>query len=316
MEPKIFLLGVHPPRHRNIGDFAQTWAIRKWFEDSFPGQLVFEFEKSWVTSSLSSIKVLTNENDLIFINSGGDMGDRWPRWEKARTRIVETFCDNRIVSLPQTIYYSDTEHGRKVLKESAKAYNSHDRLTIMVRDPVSHRNGLKYFDKCKMMLFPDFALYLEPPKGGTEREGCLLCLRRDTESKLDASEKATIRLSIKMKLREFNTVLKFDITPGIREETFNKVIQIFQSHKVVVTDRFHGLIFSYIAETPCVLLPTRDHKINSGIEWFKEVKQIRLVKSPSQIPDTLESVLSMKEPYLRIKWKERYFNGVKSKLGL
>ena len=312
---KIFFLGVHPPRHRNIGDFAQTYAIRKWFDDYFPNQQVFEFNKPEVRKSLNIIKAKTNREDLIFINSGGDMGDRYAGWEQTRKRIVQRFHGNRVVSLPQTIYYSNSDHGRRVLRESADAYNSHGRLTIMARDPVSYGNALKYFDKCGIILFPDFALYLEAPENKDERRGCLLCLRRDIESRLGASEKAAIRRLIGMELREFDTTLRYDITPDKREKAFNETIKLFQSFKAVVTDRFHGMIFSYIAGTPCVALPTRDHKVTSGIEWFKGVKQIRL-GTPSRIPSALKQVTSEREPYPRIDWEGKYFKGLKAELEL
>jgi len=309
---RIFFLGVHPPKHRNIGDFAQTYAIRKWFDNYFPRQQVFEFNKS---VSLNKIKAKISRNDLIFINSGGDMGDRYAGWERERAKIVKSLRENRVVSLPQTIYYSNTYHGRRVLRGSAKAYNSHRQLTIMARDSVSYKNALKHFDKSEVILFPDFALYLEAPESIIERKGCLLCMRKDSESKLGVSEKDTIRHLIPMKITEFDTTLKYNITPDKREKGFNETIKLFQSHEVIVTDRFHGMIFSYIAGTPCVALPTQDHKVTSGIKWFNGVKQIKL-GSPSQISNDLEQVTSMREPYFRIDFKGKYFKGLKTKLGL
>lgn len=311
----IFYLGVHPPNHRNIGDFAQVVGIRKWFKDLFPNQPISEFDKGKVMASLDKIKKTTKRNDLIFIQSGGDLGDRWLGWETTRRRIVKSFPENKIVSLPQTIYFSNTESGRGALKGSARAYNSHRDLTIMARDVVSYGTAIKHFSKCNVLLCPDFALYLEVPESKVERRGCLLCMRRDRESRLGDSEKAAIRRLIPMEIKEFDTKLKYDITPDKRERAFNETIKLFQSHEAVVTDRFHGMIFSYIAGTPCVALPTQNHKVTSGIEWFKGVKQIRL-GSPSQIPSALKQVTSEVGPYLRIDWKGKYFKGLRAKLEL
>lgn len=40
----------------------------------------------------------------------------------------------------------------------------------------------------------------------------------------------------------------------MRHEVVNNELKKFASHKVVVTDRLHGLIFSIITKTPCVLI--------------------------------------------------------------
>ena len=40
--------------------------------------------------------------------------------------------------------------------------------------------------------------------------------------------------------------------------------------ELVITDRFHGIIFALIANKPVIVLKTTDHKLTSGIQWFQK----------------------------------------------
>ena len=40
---------------------------------------------------------------------------------------------------------------------------------------------------------------------------------------------------------------------------------------MVITDRYHGTIFSLVAGTPVIIIKTTDHKVVTGAEWFRGV---------------------------------------------
>lgn len=40
------------------------------------------------------------------------------------------------------------------------------------------------------------------------------------------------------------------------------------SAKLIITDRYHGLIFSQITSTPVIVIRSNDHKLSSGVNWF------------------------------------------------
>ena len=42
----------------------------------------------------------------------------------------------------------------------------------------------------------------------------------------------------------------------------------YSKYKLVITDRYHGTIFSLIAGTPVIVLSSADHKLSSGVKWF------------------------------------------------
>ena len=59
------------------------------------------------------------------------------------------------------------------------------------------------------------------------------------------------------------------VTEVDREWRIKEMLNLFGSHEVVLTDRYHGVIFSALTRTPCVTLGINGHKITSGLDWVK-----------------------------------------------
>lgn len=53
---------------------------------------------------------------------------------------------------------------------------------------------------------------------------------------------------------------------GYLEKTWD----MFSRYKMVITDRYHGTIFSMIAATPVIVISSSDHKLSSGVKWFPD----------------------------------------------
>ena len=158
---KKIIYNITPPHSlRNIGDHAQVVAIKKWFKDTFEGYLVLEFDKDEIYKYIHSIKRVVNERDLIFLQSGGNLGDRGLWSENARRLVIKNFPKHKIISLPQTIFFSNTKKGKEELEITKNIYNSHGDLTVIARDRYSFKLAKEYFPKCKTMICPDFVLYL------------------------------------------------------------------------------------------------------------------------------------------------------------
>ncbi|MDA3776081.1 polysaccharide pyruvyl transferase family protein [Streptococcus thermophilus] len=51
---------------------------------------------------------------------------------------------------------------------------------------------------------------------------------------------------------------------------FRKIITKFR-YEVVLTDKLHGMIFSYITGTPCIVLANDNHKIEKNIQTLDNV---------------------------------------------
>lgn len=314
---KIIYTGTTPFWLRNIGDHAQVVAIKKWFNDNFEDYLVLELDNDETYIYLSSIKKIVNKEDLIFCHSGGNLGNRGFIHEGARRLVIETFPENKIIVLPQTIFFSDTQKGKYELEITEKIYNNHKDLTIMARDRYSFELAKQYFPKCKNMICPDFVLYLDYFEGNVEkRENVLLCLRNDTESIINNEIKNNIKEYIKNGNQEshiYDTSIDRYIPKKNRENELKVMLSHFRKHNLVITDRFHGLIFSVITRVPCIVLKTADHKLAESVKWFKDLNYVFYAENYDQLPEIMNEAYKITH-FNSINWKELYFNGLKSRI--
>mgnify|MGYP001059217178 CR=1 FL=1 len=316
---KIIYVITPPPNLKNIGDHAQVVAIKKWFKENFAEFKVFEFDKNQVYNYINSIRKITTPHDLIFLHSGGNLGDRGIWSEEARRKIIENFPKNKIISLPQTIFFSNTEKGKRELEKSKKIYNKHRKLTVIARDYHSYDLAKKYFKKCKVMVSPDFVLSLgnfKKKNDEKERDGVLLCFRNDVESSIKEEEKEKIKKYLEalgIEYREFDTTIKNKIPKNKREATLKSTLSFFAKHKLVITDRLHGVVFSIITETPCIALKTVDHKLVGAMKWFIDLEYVKFAKNPSEIYQYIPVLMKFK-PKSKIDWKKKYFDDLKNKL--
>lgn len=131
------------PEHCNLGDHAIAAAEEALFKDFF----LFEItERSldkffkYFRHSLS-LKLLFGKSDIL-IHGGGFIGTIWPYSDILTQQIIELLPHSRITLLPNTIFFSDDEEGRKWLEDARKVYNSHKNITLCTREKLSYDNAL------------------------------------------------------------------------------------------------------------------------------------------------------------------------------
>ncbi len=272
--PKVFFLGI--PIHNNLGDKAQEYCIRKWIANNFPNHTVIELPSRNIYDPMFSVMKSLNKHigreDIIIFESGYNVHDLDARETLAKQIILEAFPDNRIIIMPQTVYFCDPNNEKKVSESFSKA----NRLLFLARDRVSYEIANRMMPSKKILLYPDIVTTLIGSYGTNEiRSGIYLCVRNDSE-KLYTSEKLS---ELKRKLGEFEMVTEGDtsvdcdpywLDKHIKQELDNIIMQ-YGKYKLIITDRYHGTIFSLIAGTPVIVIKTRDHKVSTGIEWFKGI---------------------------------------------
>ena len=89
----------------------------------------------------------------IFLQGGGNFGDRWPAHQEFRERVVARFPDSKIVGLPQGIDYADSD----ALKRTAAIYAAHPDLTLLLREKRSYDIALASFPDNNVEYCPDMA---------------------------------------------------------------------------------------------------------------------------------------------------------------
>lgn len=319
-EKKIIYALTPTPHLSNIGDHAQVFAIERWLSQHFPDHAVFEIDKNEVVYGQQLLTEFIKPDDLIFLHSGGNLGDRGLWSETGRRLMIQGFLETRIISLPQTIFFSDSDEGKKQQRISEEVYASHPNLTVIGRDTVSGQIAERLFPAAQVFIAPDFVLSLKLEDIGisditVKKEGILGCLRVDNESTLSAVERQNIAKRLGRETTLTDTTLNRPINARDRVAVIRKYVEMVLAHEAVVTDRFHGLIFSIIAGRPTVVLPTIDHKLTSAIEWFDTTNFVSFARSVEQIDENIEKVLSQ-ELLECPDFRSEYFDSLPKKLGL
>jgi len=271
----IFYCGVCETS--NMGDIAQTYCTIQWLKRYYSDYGIVLCRTSVIMEDklkfLDLIKGTIKPNDIIVFQSGYNTHDIDGYEDYMHQRIIRTFPDNEIIMLPQTVYFIS----KKRKKLCSQIYNAHKKMLFLARDYVSEELARDMFPQLRVMLFPDIVTSLI---GYTEnqyqkREGIYLCRRHDAEqfySEEDYNSFFSL-LSLLDKTDMSDTIIS-DSNKEIYsnlQKYVERMINHFGYYKLVVTDKFHGLIFSLVANTPVIVLKTKDHKVISGYEWFSKI---------------------------------------------
>lgn len=317
---KIVYALVPPPELTNIGDHAQVVAIRLWLSRHYPEFPVLEVDKNEVIYGQKVLREIVDKDDVIFLHSGGNLGDRGVWSETGRRMMIQNFPQNRIISLPQTIYFSDTEEGNRQKNISKEIYAQHSRLTIIGRDRESGELASNLFPNAQILTIPDFVLSLKLEdfhlkKNLTKGDNVIACLRRDSESKFNEEERSHIVDLCGLGTTLTDTTLEYPIDVDKRLEITKQFLRTVLDHKAMVTDRFHGAIFSVICGHPTIVLPTVDHKLTSAVEWFDNISSVRFCPQISDIDKSLNDLLNLNIVEV-VDFRKKYFDKLPNYLNI
>lgn len=314
-QQKIIYALTPPPNLANIGDHAQAVAIHRWFRTYFSDWPVIEVDKNESLHFVEDLARVVGPEDVVFLHSGGNLGDRGMWSERARRTLIARFQANPIISLPQTIYFSDTETGRAECERTKAIYAAHPRLTIIGRDAISAGLAAELFPRAATFAVPDFVLSL-PPRASVPSQcppRVLLCIRNDNESILNSEKRQRLIASIGGQPTVIDTEHSGPIPTGERETILNKLLSCFAAHDVVVTDRYHGAIFSVISGKPTIVLPTVDHKLTSAIDWFAQFENVKMVDDIGKVAPAIIDLLraNQQAPF---DWNQMHFEPLAKRL--
>lgn len=311
----VFLFGC--PNHSNMGDQTQTLCIISWIKQNYPGFKVITFRLPEVTNGLLSLIVRTIcQDDKIVCHSGYHMTDLYHE-QDVYCKLVQLFPERPIWIFPQTINFKEEAN----LKKTAGIMNNHGHVTLMARDEISYATAQKYFTGCKLLLYPDIVTSLIGTKlFSNKREGVLFCVRNDIEAFYKKEDIQGLEKRFDgIHTEETDTTLKMPFREIIRnrERVLNQVLDYYSHFKIIITDRYHGTIFSLIAGTPVVVLKTSDHKLSSGVKWFPEEFK-DYVTFANNLDEAYEKAVAMMGKELTHQlppyFKENYYDKLKAVL--
>lgn len=268
---RIYLLGI--PTAANMGDMTQYYLILAWLRKNYQGYDIVDFpSRSILYKDCLFLKILKGKlkpEDYIFFQSGYDTHDLGGEEDIMHKEVISRFPDQRMVMMPQTVFFQSKERER----QSAEAYSRNKRMLFLARDEVSYRNACRMFPDLRVVLYPDIVTTLIGKyhfKG--ERKGVLLCQRADGEKFYSQAEIEKLKCHIQNKavVGMMDTTISAPnlfVRKNVRKY-LDRMLDRFSRYQVVITDRYHGTIFSLVAGTPVIVIKTTDHKVTTGLDWF------------------------------------------------
>lgn len=280
-DPKVFVFLA--ANYSNLGDVAITHAQEKFIQKTLPNHKVILIPISKTIEGIIYAQSILNASDCITTVGGGNFGDLYDQIEALRQLVINCFSKNKMISFPQTFDFSYSMKGKKDLKRAISVYSQHPNLSFFVREQKSFELMQHYFPKIKTFLTPDIVLSLDGSKPELERKGVTLSLREDNEKLLTNTQN---ELLINWTKNQFANVTFYDthvnkgnLSEQQLSEELNKIWNQYKSSELVITDRLHGMIFSYITNTPCLVFLNNNHKISASYEWIKSQAPIVLIET-------------------------------------
>lgn len=275
------------PEHSNIGDIAIEWAERRFISKRKPSYLLVSIPVEVMARYFDQIRMMIQPVDLLLGHGGGNMGDTYPMEEEFRRRVISEFLDNRIITFPQTVYFSNSSFGKEELKKTQAVYAMHPNLTLIARETVSYEYMKAKFKNNHVILTPDIVLSSDMYKTNINRSGALACLRSDKESVLTPADRSKVIDFLSQKYKKVTSTDTVSYSPFFtfmdKNRVLSRKLKQFSSSEFVITDRLHGMVFAAITGTPCIALTNFNHKVLGTYGWIEKLQYVRFCNNISDI---------------------------------
>ncbi|KYK81349.1 polysaccharide pyruvyl transferase YvfF [Aggregatibacter actinomycetemcomitans serotype e str. SC936] len=288
------------PLHLNVGDLLIYHGTEQFFTDH---NIHVRLKRSEYDTNIDEIKQKITPNTTILLHGGGNFGDLYPQHQNLREAIVQTFPNNRIIVLPQTLFYKNP----KTLEKSTALFRQHPDCHLLARDERTAKDFEAFSPN--VYLSPDMAheLYGTLPTKNTHTGKALYFLRKDIEAS-DIEKNITAQLPAGSHIKDWDDILskrdslvlalswrlaKFankyrlcwlkDLVQFVWKNytlrIVKRVAQDFLGYDNITTTRLHGHIFSSLLEIPNVVCDNTYGK-NTGYAnlWTKGLDFVTFYK--------------------------------------
>lgn len=296
----------------NLGDVAITESQINFLKKTFPDCEIKEIPISQTYTYIKTLKKCLTPDDIITLIGGGNISNLYEDIETQRRFIIKKFKKNRIVSFPQTVYFTPTKKGKNSMKKTLKTYKKHKRLYLFAREEKTFNFFKTHFKSDNIFMAPDIVLSKSFPLPDKEERGntITLCIRKDQESALSSTQLENICINLKnISITFTDTQIACNrMSTESRQQELYKIIKLFTKSKLVITDRLHGMILCAITDTPCLAIDNSNGKV-SGVynKWLKNNSSVRIV-SPNEI--TKEVIEETIKTQIKYKVKKQQFQSI------
>ena len=296
---KIILIGT--PAHGNLGDHAIAEEEKNFIKKYFSDYSLYEIIMPLYNICQNKLKKIILPKDIIIISGGGWMGNLWLHNEITIRNIIKTYPSNKIIIFPQTIFYTEDYEGKKECEITSKCISNHKNLTICLREKRSYnfaKNNYRFQGNSKTILCPDIVLfgsckYVE--KTPNNKIKINVCLRKDCERVVDKRENLIEKISEYGEINEISTVVPRLVPLKNRIKELNESWKDFSSGRLTITDRLHGMIFSVLNGTPCIVLNNKTGKVFGVLEWIRNTNMIVTASTEAEVLQNIPQLLKLKE---------------------
>lgn len=281
------------PYYNNLGD-TLIWEGTKNFLKTLPYKCLYS------TDMLFYIERNFSENVIILLQGGGNFGDLYRDHTDFRKRIINTYPRNKIIILPQSVYYNNSN----LIQEDATFYANYPNVIICARDEYSYQFLKQNFSN-NILLVPDMAFFIDLNKYKIPKSGVksLYLKRLDKEfssinylkipSEVEVHDWPTIEYSIKKYYYIDKIFYPVKFLFWIFGKKYKKLVEDFKRDKfyrpsyvqiginfisqysTIYTTRLHVLILSVLLDKKIFLMDNTTGKLNSFYTtWLKDLDNI------------------------------------------
>ncbi|CAM3556353.1 polysaccharide pyruvyl transferase family protein [Marinicrinis lubricantis] len=254
------------------------------------------------------------EHVIIVLHGGGNFGDLYLPHQQLREYVVQHYPRNRIVILPQTIYYKDERN----YDRTAEIFNKHFDLHLYLRDENCYTLAKSKLSSCHLYLMPDMAHQLWPIKSSHHViKDTLYFLRTDIETNqrqqagsntpqgnscvkdwdtlFNKLERKFIRLFSLVYGRLSGKLPMRWMWSKYTDYLMKKTIREFSSYESIQTSRLHGHILSCLLDKPNTLIDNSYGKNKSYYDaWTYRIESTRVMSVPAPSSEEASHVANKK----------------------
>lgn len=281
---------VLTPEHGNLGDHAIAQSERSLFQKLEIPVIEVTGKELLRRHGLHLLKLMNGRP--ILVHGGGFLGTIWFDAEVLLRDVIAKNHRSHILILPNTVYYENTERGQRELQNSEAIYNAHPNLEIFLREALSYRFAKQHYRN--VALVPDMVMLQNRSETEAPRSGCLLCLRGDHERTRSAEDDAAIRQCAAQlfgdRASNCDMVKDYPISVAARDRELDRQFSAFRSAEMVITDRLHGMVFSAVTGTPCIVIDSMSPKVQGCYQWLSHLDYLRFCDDVSRLPEFCASL--------------------------
>lgn len=142
------------PYFTNVGDIL-IWQSTLDILETLPYKCLYSCSKE------SYIKPSLPADAIIIFMGGGNFGDLWKSHQVFRHRVLTDFPNNRILQLPQSVWFKSKED----IKQDAAIFSKHiGDITICLREQQSYDLIKSNYKSVNVLLLPDLVLSFDVNK--------------------------------------------------------------------------------------------------------------------------------------------------------